>query len=92
VQAQGRCATLVNTTKAQSGITRILSDPTRVSHALPAIMPQTDDTGATRIAIPLPPKTSNISPISDICMSDMPSAVGSSATGSSHQAGGKKEV
>src|SRR6267154_4376548 len=31
VQVQGTCVTLVNTTKAQSGITRILSDFTHVS-------------------------------------------------------------
>jgi hypothetical protein len=89
-QVQGMCATcatLVNTTKAQSGITRILSDPTHASHVLPAIMPQAGVTGTTRITIPLPAKTSNVSQISDI---HMPSVVGSSAAGSSHQAAGKK--
>ena len=49
-------------------------------------MPQAGATRATRISIP---KNSNVSPISDIHLSDMPSVVGSAAAGSSHQAAGK---
>ena len=85
VQAQGTRATLVNTTEARSGITRILLDPTHVSHVLPAILPEVAK-GTTRITIPLSTKTSNISSISDIHMSDVSSVAGSSAAGSSHQA------
>jgi hypothetical protein len=87
VHARGTRATLVNTTKVRSGITRILSDSAHVFHVLPAIMPQAGATEATRISIP---KSSNVSPISDIHSSDMPSVVGSVAAGSSHQAAGKK--
>jgi hypothetical protein len=90
VQARGTRATLVNTTKARSGITRILSDPTHVSHVLPAILPEVGVKGTTRITIPLPTKTYNVSPISDIHMSDVPSVAGSSTAGSSHQAAVKK--
>ena len=53
-------------------------------------MPEVGAKGTTRITIPLPTKTFNVSPISDIHMSGVPSVAGSSTVGSSHQAGVKK--
>jgi hypothetical protein len=84
VQSQGTHATLINTASARSAITRILTDPTHVSHVLPAMTfaPETVNMSVPaakgkekavaplEVAIPLFKIVLSASPMSDIHMSD----------------------
>lgn len=84
VQSRGTHATLINTASARSAITRILTDPTHVSHVLPAMTfaPETVNMSVPaakgkekavaplKVAIPLFKIALSASPMSDIHMSD----------------------
>src|SRR6266436_6933038 len=106
VQSRGTHATLINTASARSAITRILTDPTHVSHVLPAMTfaPETVNMSAPaakgkekavaplKVAIPLFKIASSASPMSDIHMSDTISTPTQPTAGPSHLTVPKKRA